>query len=313
MGNNPLAGRDLVRIGDLNKEEITLLLDLADRLRGRLAQEWQLDLLSGYLLATLFYEPSTRTRLSFEAAMLRLGGQVLSVADARANSSAAKGESVADAARMVAGYADVIVQRHPGIGSAREAADAADAPLINAGDGTGEHPTQALLDLYTIRQERGRLDGLTVALIGDLKNGRTVHSLAQALAHWKVTLLLASPPTLAIGDELTAQLRAAGTPFEEHSDLQSVIPRADVLYVTRIQRERFADPAEYERLRGSYVVDRALLAQGPASMTVMHPLPRADEIAVEVDALPNAAYFRQAANGVWVRMALLAAVLDRGL
>jgi aspartate carbamoyltransferase catalytic subunit len=150
-----------------------------------------------------------------------------------------------------------------------------------------------------------------VALIGDLKNGRTVHSLARALAHWNVTLLLASPPTLTIGDDLAAQLRAAGTAVEEHSDLQNVIPRADVLYVTRIQKERFADPAEYERLRSSYVVDRALLAQGPAGMTVMHPLPRVNEIAVEVDALPNAAYFRQAANGVWVRMALLAAVLDK--
>ncbi|HEC33600.1 MAG TPA: aspartate carbamoyltransferase [Chloroflexi bacterium] len=310
MASNPLAGRDLIGIGDLSKKEIVLLLDLADRFREKVVQERRLDLLPGYLLATLFYEPSTRTRLSFEAAMHRLGGEVLSVADAHATSSAAKGESIADAARTVAAYADVIVQRHPAVGSARAAADAVDVPVINAGDGTGEHPTQALLDLYTIRQERGCLDGLTVALVGDLKHGRTVHSLAQALVHWQITLLLVSPPALAMDVGRVAQLRAAGLSVKELSDLREAVLRADVLYVTRIQRERFTDPGAYERLRGSYVVDRALLAQGRENLTIMHPLPRVNEIAPEVDDLPDAAYFRQAANGVWVRMALLAAVLD---
>jgi len=309
MKDNTLNGRDLIGIADLTKDELTFLLDRAEHLREQVARERRLTLLRGYLLTTLFYEPSTRTRLSFEAAMHRLGGQVLSVADARATSSAAKGESIADAARTVAGYADVIVQRHPAIGSAQEAADAVDIPVINAGDGAGEHPTQALLDLYTIRQEQGSLEGRAVALVGDLKHGRTVHSLARALAHWQATLILVSPAALAMEPATVAQLRAAGLSVEETDDLGQAVRRADVLYVTRIQRERFDDPAEYERLKGAYVVDRALLTQGQPHLTVMHPLPRVDEIAPEVDTLPNAAYFRQAANGVWVRMALLASVV----
>ena len=309
MNNDLLRGRDLIGIADLSKEEMVWLLDRADHFRQEVAHRRRLDTLSGYLLATLFYEPSTRTRLSFEAAMYRLGGGVITVANARATSSAAKGESIADAARTVAGYADIIVQRHPAVGSARQAAAAVDVPLINAGDGTGEHPTQALLDLYTIRHEQGQLDGLTVALVGDLKHGRTVHSLARALAHWQVTLLLVSPPPLAMDPALVAGLRADGVQVEESDDLAQAVRRADVLYVTRIQRERFADPADYERLRGTYMVSRELLAQGRPGLTVMHPLPRVDEIAADVDALPNAAYFRQAANGVWVRMALLAALL----
>jgi len=308
MTDNPLAGRDLIGIDDLSKEEITYLLNLADHLKAEVTQKRQLDLLHGYLLATLFYEPSTRTRLSFEAAMHRLGGNVISVADAQATSSAVKGESIADTARIVAGYADVIVQRHPAAGSARAAADAAEIPVINAGDGAEEHPTQALLDLYTIRQTKGRLEGLTVALVGDLKHGRTVHSLARALTHWQATLLLISPPALAMDRDLVAQLRTAGLTVEESDDLQEAASRSDVLYVTRIQKERFAVPAEYEQLRGSYVVDRALLEERP-DLTVMHPLPRVDEIATEVDPLPNAAYFRQAANGIWTRMALLASVV----
>ena len=243
--------------------------------------------------------------------MYRLGGGVITVANARATSSAAKGESIADAARTVAGYADVIVQRHPAVGSARQAAAAVDVPLINAGDGTGEHPTQALLDLYTIRRERGKLDGITVALVGDLKHGRTVHSLARALAHWQVTLLLVSPPTLEMSPALVAALRADGVQVEESGDLDEAARRADVLYVTRIQRERFDDPAVYDRLRGTYVVNRELLSQGRPGLTVMHPLPRVDEIAADVDELPNAAYFRQAANGVWVRMAILAALVGQ--
>ncbi len=307
---NPLARRDLIGIGDLSKDEITFLLDLGSRFEETISRTRVTDLLHGFQLATLFYEPSTRTRLSFESAMQRLGGQVLSVADARSASSAAKGESIADAARVIERYADILVQRHPAVGSAREAADAVDIPVINAGDGTGEHPTQALLDLYTIWKEKGRLEGLTVAMVGDLKHGRTVHSLSRALAYWKAALILVSPPALAMEPQLVAYLRQHGVQVSETDDLRLAVREADVLYVTRIQRERFSDPQEAERLQGSYTVDCALVAER-AGLTVMHPLPRVDEIAPEVDKLPNAAYFRQAGNGVWARMALLAALLDR--
>jgi len=307
---NALAGRDILSITDLSKEEIEQVLDQAARFAQALAQGQRLDLLAGRILATLFYEPSTRTRLSFESAMHRLGGAVISVAQGRLSSSAAKGETIADAARVIAGYADVIVQRHPAIGSAQEAADAADVPVINAGDGAGEHPTQALLDLYTIRREKGRLDGLHVGLVGDLKYGRTVHSLARALAHWSVTMTFVAPPSLAMPAEITAALREQGCTVHETTDLQAAAQDCDVLYVTRIQKERFADPDEYQALRGSYVVDRALVEAAKPGITIMHPLPRVDEIARDVDPLPNAAYFRQAHNGVPVRMALLALVLD---
>jgi len=310
---NPLAGRDIVAINDLSQAEIRLILTHAARFEHWCQEEPKLDLLRDYILATLFYEPSTRTRLSFETAMHRLGGDVISVADARLTSSAVKGESIADTARTIATYADVIVQRHPQPGSARQAADAIDIPVINAGDGAGEHPTQALLDLYTVQRERGQLDGLRIGLAGDLKHGRTVHSLARALAHWDVALTLISPPALAMPAEITGELRQRGLAPQETADLEAAMPACDVLYVTRIQRERFADPAEYERLRGSYVVNRALIERTNPDITVMHPLPRVDEIATDVDALPGAAYFRQAANGVWVRMALLTLVMDKQL
>lgn len=306
---NPLAGQDIIAIGDLSKEEIVLILEQAARFEDWCQEEPKLNLLHNYTLATLFYEPSTRTRLSFEAAMHRLGGDVISVAEAAKSSSAAKGETLADAARVISGYADVIVQRHPAAGSAEEAAMGATVPLINAGDGVGEHPTQALLDLYTIQRERGQIDGLRVGLAGDLKHGRTVHSLSRALAHWDVTLTLISPPALALPDTITGELRQQGLTLHETDDLAAALPACDVLYVTRIQRERFADPAEYEQLRGSYVVDRALIERTNPDVTIMHPLPRVDEIATDVDDLPGAAYFRQAANGVWVRMAVLVSVL----
>ncbi|MBE9470720.1 MAG: aspartate carbamoyltransferase [Chloroflexi bacterium] len=306
---NPLAGRDIIAIGDLSKEEIVLILEQAARFEDWCQEEPKLDLLHGRVLATLFYEPSTRTRLSFEAAMHRLGGDVISVAEAAKSSSAAKGETLADAARVISGYADVIVQRHPAAGSAQEAAAGATVPLINAGDGMGEHPTQALLDLYTIQRERGQIDGLRVGLAGDLKHGRTVHSLSRALAHWDVTLTLISPPALALPRSITDGLRQQGLTLHETGDLAAAMAKCDVLYVTRIQRERFGDPAEYERLRGSYVVDRALIERTNPDVTIMHPLPRVDEIATDVDNLPGAAYFRQAANGVWVRMAVLVSVL----
>jgi aspartate carbamoyltransferase catalytic subunit len=309
---NTLIGRDFLSISDLSKQEIELILDQAAQLKEQCRERPKLDLLNGRILATMFYEPSTRTRLSFESAMLRLGGGVISVAEGMKSSSASKGETLYDAAQMVSGYADVIVQRHPAIGSAQEAADGADVPVINAGDGIGEHPTQALLDLYTIQRELGRIDGLRVGLAGDLKNGRTVHSLARALAHWDISFVLAAPPALAMQPEIVAELRQKGLVVQESDSLEAALAGCDVLYVTRIQKERFADPAEYERLKGSYVLDRALLERTNPAVTVMHPLPRVDEIATDVDALPNAAYFRQARNGVWVRMALMALILDAG-
>jgi aspartate carbamoyltransferase len=242
--------------------------------------------------------------------MLRLGGQVITVADPK-TSSAAKGESLADTARTVSGYADVIVMRHPQKGSAQEAADAVQVPVINAGDGAGQHPTQALLDVYTIQKEKGSLEGLTFALAGDLKHGRTVHSLAYLLVRFGVRFLFVSPPGLEMPTEITADLRKMGAVVSESNDLAAAMRESDVVYMTRIQRERFTDPAEYERLKGSYVVDMAMVRQAKPSVIIMHPLPRVDEIATEVDAYEGAAYFRQTVNGVFVRMALLALVTGR--
>jgi aspartate carbamoyltransferase len=286
------------------------VLAQAAEFEQRLASGEVLRLCDGRILATVFYEPSTRTRLSFESAMHRLGGgRVISVAEAKTSSSAAKGETIEDSARMLAGYADVIVQRHPAVGSARALADAADVPVINAGDGTGEHPTQALLDLYTIERERGALDGLTVAMVGDLKNGRTVHSLARALAHWQVTLDFVSPPELSMPPALVAELRSRGTVVRETSNMDEALQRADVAYITRIQQERFITPDEYLKYKGVYVITADVVRRAKPGVSVLHPLPRVDEIATDVDNLPNAAYFRQARNGVYVRMALLAMVL----
>ncbi len=304
-----LRNRDLIGIADLSKDEIRAVLAQAAEFERRLAAGEVLRLCDGRILATVFYEPSTRTRLSFESAMHRLGGRVISVAEARTSSSAAKGETIEDSARMLAGYADVIAQRHPAVGSARALADAADVPVINAGDGTGEHPTQALLDLYTIEREKGALDGLTVAMVGDLKNGRTVHSLSRALAHWRVELDLVAPPELAMPAALVAELRSRGVVVRETSNMDEALQRADVAYITRIQQERFITPDEYLKYKGVYVITADVVRRAKPGVAILHPLPRVDEIATDVDNLPNAAYFRQARNGVYVRMALLAMVL----
>ena len=306
---NSLKNRDLIGIADLSKEEIRAVLTQAAEFEQHLASGRVLRMCDGRILATVFYEPSTRTRLSFESAMHRLGGRVISVAEARTSSSAAKGETIEDSARMLAGYADVIAQRHPAVGSARALADAADVPVINAGDGTGEHPTQALLDLYTIEREKGALDGLSVAMVGDLKNGRTVHSLSRALAHWRVELDLVAPPELAMPPAVVAELRSRGVVVRETSNMDEALQRADVSYITRIQQERFITPDEYLKYKGVYVITADVVRRAKAGVTILHPLPRVDEIAVDVDNLPNAAYFRQARNGVYVRMALLAMVL----
>ena len=264
-------------------------------------------------MATLFYEPSTRTRLSFEAAMVRLGGTVLTTESAAEFSSAAKGETLADTVRTVEAYADVIVLRHFQSGSAAVAAAAAQKPLVNAGDGPGQHPTQALLDVYTIAKELGRLDGLTVALVGDLANGRTVRSLAYLLSKFEgVKLVFVAPPVVRMGDDIKAFLTEKGVQWSESEDLLATAAACDVLYQTRIQKERFTDrPADYEAARGRYVVNAGVMAVLPRRAIVMHPLPRLDEIATEVDGDPRSAYFRQAANGLFIRMALLKVLLLR--
>ena len=271
------------------------------------------DALRRRIMATLFYQPSTRTRLSFEAAMCRLGGTVISTENAKEFSSAAKGESLEDTIRVVAGYADVIVLRHYELGSSERAAALDAAPIINAGDGPGQHPTQALLDLYTIERELGRLEGLNVAVVGDLKYGRTVRSLAYLLSKFSGTkLYFVAPPICQIGEDIKAHLAEKNVPFEEIGALEDVIGEVDVVYQTRIQRERFATPEEYEACRGVYVVDRAAMARLNPAAVLLHPLPRVDEIAPEVDADPRAAYFRQARNGVFLRMALLHELLAVG-
>ena len=305
-----LCGKDILRSDLLSDGELELILSTASRFERALTAGDRLTNMQGQVLATLFFEPSTRTRLSFETAMLRLGGQVITMADPKTSSSA-KGESLVDSMRTVEGYADVIVIRHPRKGSAQEAADAVAVPVINAGDGTGQHPTQALLDVYTMQKEKGALEGLTVTLAGDLKNGRTVHLLVYLLARSGVRLLFVSPPGLEMPAAITADLKKLGAEISEGGDLAAAMRRSDVLYVTRIQRERFEDSAAYERLSGSYVVDRAMIQQAKPGISIMHPLPRVDEITAEVDDYEGAAYFRQAANGVPVRMALLALVTGR--
>jgi aspartate carbamoyltransferase catalytic subunit len=262
--------------------------------------------LNGRVMAALFYEPSTRTRLSFEAAMLRLGGQTMGTDNAREFSSAAKGETLEDTIRIVSGYADVIVLRHYEEGAAKRAASVSSVPVVNAGDGPGQHPTQALLDLYTIRDELGRIDGLNIAMVGDLANGRTVRSLTYLLSKFRqIKIWFVAPPQVAMRDDLKAHLDEHHIPWVENEDLDSVLPEVDVVYQTRIQKERFADPAQYEALKGIYRIDNRALGLMRKYAIVMHPLPRVDEIAPEVDADPRAAYFRQARNGLHIRMALL--------
>jgi aspartate carbamoyltransferase catalytic subunit len=267
--------------------------------------------LQGRVMAALFYEPSTRTRLSFESAMLRLGGRTMGTDNAREFSSVAKGETLEDTIRIVAGYADVIVLRHHEEGAARRAAAVSDVPVINGGDGKGQHPTQSLLDLYTIRDELGRVDGVRVAMVGDLANGRTVRSLAYLLTRYRdVEIWFVAPAQVAMRQDIKDQLDEHGVRWHETDDLDSVLPDVDVVYQTRIQKERFADEAAYQAVKGVYVIDRESMRRMRKDTIVMHPLPRLDEIAHEVDGDPRAAYFRQARNGVQVRMALLDMVLS---
>ncbi len=303
-----LRGRDIVSIHDLSRDEITALLASARKMVRAAEGGRAPATLAGKIVAMAFFEPSTRTRLSFESAVQRLGGSCLTIADAGAT-SLRKGESLYDTIRMLSSYADAIVLRHPNEGSARLAARASDRPVINAGDGAGQHPTQTLLDLATIQERFGTLSGLKVVLLGDLKYGRTVHSLAHALAEFGSEIVLSSPPSLRLPEEHRAELQHRGAKLREEPDLPKAVREADVLYVTRIQKERFPDEGEYREVVGSYRIDAPLLAAAKPRLIVMHPLPRAGEIAAEVDATPHAAYFRQAFLAVPVRMALLSALL----
>jgi aspartate carbamoyltransferase catalytic subunit len=303
-----LKGKDVIRIQDFSIEEVNFVMETAARFETVLEKNGRLTNMAGKVLATLFYEPSTRTRLSFETAMLRLGGQVVSVAEAKTSSSAAKGETLFDTGKMIAGYSDVSVIRHPVLGSAAELASGSSAPVINGGDGAGQHPTQALLDLYTILKEKGKVKGLTVALAGDLKNGRTVHSLSALLSRFGVRFFFVAPDALKMPAEISDNLKKQKVEIVETPDLAKALAESDVVYMTRIQKERFEDPAEYDRLKGSYELNLSMVNQAKKGLTIMHPLPRVTEIATDLDEYEGAAYFRQAANGVPVRMALLALV-----
>ena len=302
------SARHLCHIGDLTVDDMDRLLDSAERLLPASRGERLVSVADGRILATLFFEPSTRTRLSFESAMLRLGGGVISTAESGSTSSA-KGETLSDTVKMVASYSDVIVLRHPREGAARLAARASRVPVVNAGDGAGQHPTQTLTDLFTIRKAKGAIAPNTVAIAGDLKYGRTVHSLAQALALYGVDMIFVAPEPLQVPQDMRENLERMGAKIRTATTLEEVIGETDVLYMTRIQKERFPDPDEYRKVQGVFHVTNKLIADGKKGIVVMHPLPRVGEIDASVDETPAAKYFEQAAYGVPVRMALLAELL----
>jgi len=298
-------GRDIVSIEDFSREEINYILNISHTMEPLAAKGS--DMLKGKILANLFFEPSTRTRLSFEAAMLKLGGSTIGFAEAEI-ASVRKGENLADTIRTVENYADIIALRHPLEGAAKLAAEFSKVPILNAGSGAEEHPTQALMDLYTIQKEKGKIDGLKIALVGDLRYGRTVHSLAYALSLYNIELHLISPESLRMRHEVIRATKNKIT-ITEDTNLENIIPQIDVLYVTRIQKERFPDPAEYAKVKGIYRIDLKTLKNAKKDLIILHPLPRVDEIAAEVDNTPQARYFQQVWNGIVVRMALLALVL----
>ena len=294
---------DLITMDDLSNKEIENLLDNAERLLPVAKGDVHLPLLEGKVLANMFFENSTRTRMSFESAMKRLGGSVLNFSSA--GSSVAKGETLYDTMQMIDGYADVAAIRHPRQGAAQYTADAIDIPVLNAGDGAGNHPTQTLLDLFTIREAHGTLEGLNVVLVGDLRYGRTVHSLSHALIRFGATLTLVSPDSLRMPAEIVSDLTAGGAKVTETTDLAGTIDEADVIYMTRIQKERFPDEDEYSKVAGIYMLTASDLAGAKGGMIIMHPLPRVNEIHPSVDSTRHARYFQQAFNGVVARMALL--------
>jgi aspartate carbamoyltransferase catalytic subunit len=303
-----LKGRSLVHINDLSVQEMEHVLDVAEKMVPVAEGKQRMRVAEGKVLATLFFEPSTRTRLSFESAMARLGGTSLGFAEPK-STSAAKGETLADTIRVTSQYADILAMRHPQEGAARLAQRFSRVPVVNGGDGAGQHPTQTLLDLFTIRREKGAVGKQRVALVGDLKYGRTVHSLATGLARFGADMVLVAPPSLQMPPEHVEHLRHEGARIETAATLDEVIANVDVLYVTRIQKERFPDLEEYKKVANIYQVDTELLSKAKRSAIVMHPLPRVGEITPDVDATPHAKFFQQAFYGVPVRMAILGLIL----
>ncbi|MDF0604397.1 aspartate carbamoyltransferase [Neisseriaceae bacterium TC5R-5] len=301
---NPLYQQDIISIADLSRAELELVVTTATQLK----QSPRHDLLKNRLIGSCFFEASTRTRLSFETAIKRLGGNVIGFADG-SNTSAKKGESLADSIRIISSYTDALVMRHPKEGAARLASEFSDVPIINGGDGANQHPTQTLLDLFTIHETQGRLENLSIALVGDLKYGRTVHSLTQALSLFNAHFYFVSPEQLAMPDYICEALDEKGIQYTIVNKLESVIPQVDILYMTRVQRERF-DEAEFKKIQGEFVLRTEMLLEARPNMKILHPLPRVDEIDISVDSSDYAYYFQQAKNGVYARQALLALVLN---
>ncbi len=293
----------------LDKELLSKLFTQAEKFQSQNPSEYS-ELLKNKVVATLFYEPSTRTRLSFETATLRLGAEVVSTENAGQFSSAAKGESLEDTIKTINGYADAIVLRHPALGAAESAARVSEVPIINAGDGAGEHPTQALLDLYTIQQAYGKVDGLKVGLVGDLLNGRTIHSLVQLLSIYDVELILVSPPSLQLPDSYLTLIQKNKIRYRTLSGWDNELKDLDVVYMTRVQKERFETLKEYEAVKDSFILTAQEVSKMKKSAIIMHPLPRVNEISTVIDSDPRARYFEQAANGLYVRMALLEILFD---
>jgi aspartate carbamoyltransferase catalytic subunit len=299
-----MKNRSLVSIDDFTTGEILETLDLAEEFEKKPVQK----LLEGKVISTLFFEPSTRTRLSFESAINRLGGKIVGFTDSN-TSSVTKGETLHDTIKMVSSYSDLIVMRHSIEGSARYASEIASVPVINAGDGANQHPTQTMLDLYSIRKTQGTLDNLNIFMVGDLKYGRTVHSLMMAMSRWNTTFNFIAPEELKMPDELKLYLENLGLKYYEHSDFTDIISRADIIYMTRVQKERFSDPIEYEKVKNVYVLRNSMLKYTKPSMRILHPLPRVNEIDPDVDSNPKAYYFEQALNGVFTRQAVLCKLL----
>ena len=296
--------KSLVSINDFSKEEFTRVLDLAAEFEKNPIR----DTLRDHVIATLFFEPSTRTRLSFETAINRLGGRVVGFSDS-SSTSTSKGETLKDSIRIVSNYSDLIVMRHPLEGAARLASEYASVPIINAGDGANQHPTQTLLDMYSIRKTQGKLDNLNIFLVGDLKYGRTVHSLLMAMAEFNTTFYFIAPDELRMPEEYKVYLDKKGLKYVESKDFNAHIDQADIIYMTRVQQERFTDPIEYERVKNVYILQRSMLDGARENMKVLHPLPRVNEIALDVDEAPQAYYFQQALNGVYTRQAIISYIL----
>lgn len=299
-----MKNRSLVSINDYTKEEYLRILDLAEEFEKNPVQ----DLLKGYVVATLFFEPSTRTRLSFESAVNRLGGKVLGFSDS-STSSATKGETLRDTIRTVSNYCDLIVMRHPLEGAARFASEVSSVPIINAGDGANQHPSQTLLDLYSIRKTQKKLDNLNVFLVGDLKYGRTVHSLLMAMSQFNATFYFISPDELKMPVEYKVYLDGLGLKYHEFKEFSNIVQEADIIYMTRVQKERFSDPIEYEKTKNAYVLRNNMLENSRPNMRVLHPLPRVNEIHVDVDSNDKAYYFTQTLNGVFTRQAIITSIL----